>query len=120
VIFPSYNHAFMAFGLCPRVEGDLDDKIINLLWTRKKDGRVTQGRRLVAKNRVSASFEMGGLKMSLTAETVCGLLLNIFFFFFQYLGPFFLSWIRILIRIPNADLDRADQNQCGSGSATLQ
>ncbi len=77
VIVPSYNHAFMAFGLCPRVEEDLDDKIINLLWTRKKDGRVTQGRRLVAKNRVSASFEMGGLKMSFTAEIVCGLLLNI-------------------------------------------
>ena len=68
----------MAFGLCPRVERELDNKIINLLWTRKKkDGRVAQGRRLVAKNRVSASFEMGGLKMSFTSEIVCGLLLNI-------------------------------------------
>jgi hypothetical protein len=28
-------------------------------------------------------------------------------------------WIRIRIRITNADPDPADQNECGSGSATI-
>ncbi len=37
--------------------------------------------------------------------------------YLHFCGSFWPSWIRI--RIPNADPDPADQNECGSGSTTL-
>ncbi len=40
--------------------------------------------------------------------------LELFHFF---CGSFLAAWIRI--RIPNADPESADQNECGSGSTTL-
>jgi hypothetical protein len=76
-VIPTYNHIFMAFGLS-KVAGDrLDKKIIQLLWTKKVEGQVKQGRRLVAKNRLGASYEMGGMKMDFSKETANELILNI-------------------------------------------
>jgi hypothetical protein len=47
VFCPSINHVFMAFGL----------------WTRKQGGVTIAKRRLVANNRIAASFEMGDLQI---------------------------------------------------------
>ena len=77
VVIPTYNHIFMAFGLSEAAGDRLDKKIIQLLWTKKVEGQVKQGRRLVAKNRLGASYEMGGMKMDFSKETANGLMLNI-------------------------------------------
>jgi hypothetical protein len=47
-----------------------------LLWTKKREGLVRQKRRLVAKNRVGASFQMGGLQMDSAQTSAQSLLLN--------------------------------------------
>jgi hypothetical protein len=67
----------MVFGLCKEAGDRLDKKIIQLLWTRKVEGPVKQGRRLVAKNRLGASCEKGVMKMDFSKETANGLMLNI-------------------------------------------
>jgi hypothetical protein len=77
VIVPSYNHAFMTFGFCPEVGKKLDQVIIDLLWTKKVNGQVKQGRTLVARGRIGASYVMGGLEVNFTEEIVTGLMLNI-------------------------------------------
>jgi hypothetical protein len=66
----------MAFGPCEEYSKKLDDEIIKLMWTRKVDGQTKQGRRMVARKRVAASYDMGGLKMDFSRETAQGLLLN--------------------------------------------
>jgi hypothetical protein len=47
---------------------------------------------------------------------------NMNFFTFFFFASLFSYWIWIWICIPNVDLDpdTADQNQCGSGSTTLE
>jgi hypothetical protein len=59
VVIPSYNHIFMSFGPCEEACKKLDGEIISLLWDRKTAGDTRKGRRLVAKNRIGASYEMG-------------------------------------------------------------
>ena len=59
-LMPSFNHLFMIFGHMERVERELDELVIRLLWTKSKEGEVKQKRRLVAKKRVSLSYNMGG------------------------------------------------------------
>ena len=76
VMLPSYNHIVMAFGYSEQVGTTVDSSIRNLLWEKTRGGVVSQGRRLVAKNRLAASFNMGGLQMDLSAERAQGLLLN--------------------------------------------
>ncbi len=41
---------------------DLQQEIINFLWTRQEEGAKIQKRRLIAKDRISASFEKGGFR----------------------------------------------------------
>ena len=77
VVVPSYNHVFMAFGPpCEDTCKKLDAEIIKLFWTRKNNGEVKNGRRLVAKNRLRASYDMGGLQIDFSTETAKGLMLN--------------------------------------------
>jgi len=75
-ILPAFNHIFMAFGFDERWGGIIDKKVLNLLWTQKSGGERRQKRRLIAKKRINASFEMGGLKMNFTKQIADGLLLN--------------------------------------------
>jgi hypothetical protein len=49
----------MSFGPCEEACKKLDGEIISLLWDRKTAGDTRKGRRLVAKNRIGASYEMG-------------------------------------------------------------
>jgi hypothetical protein len=76
VVIPSYNHIFMSFGPCEKSCKNIDQEITGLLWNRKVGGEQKRGRRLVAKNRIDASYEMGGLKMDFTTEIANGLVLN--------------------------------------------
>jgi hypothetical protein len=73
VVIPSYNHIFMSFGPCEEACKKIDQEITRLFWNRKVGGEHKRGRRLVAKSRIDASYEMGGLKMDFTTEVQTGL-----------------------------------------------
>ncbi len=61
VLVPVYNHVFMALPVEPKHTEPLFSEILRFLWTRQVDGHTKQKRRLVAKKRISAGLEMGGL-----------------------------------------------------------
>ncbi len=56
---------------------DLQQEITDFLWTRQQKGKKIQKRRLIAKNRISASFKKGGLQVPRPADTADGLHLNL-------------------------------------------
>ncbi len=56
---------------------DLQKEITDFLWTRQQEGVKIQKRRLIAKNRISASFEKGGLQVPHPTDTADGLHLNL-------------------------------------------
>ena len=56
---------------------DLQKEITDFLWTRQQEGAKIQKRRLIAKNRISASFEKGGLQVPHPTDTADGLHLNL-------------------------------------------
>jgi hypothetical protein len=56
---------------------DLQKEVTDFLWTRQEEGAKIQKRRLIAKNRISASFEKGGLQVPHPADTADGLHLNL-------------------------------------------
>jgi hypothetical protein len=60
-LVPVYNHVFMALPIEPKHTEPLFSEILRFLWTRQVDGHTKQKRRLVAKKRISAGLEMGGL-----------------------------------------------------------
>ncbi len=66
----------MTFGHCEESAKKIDSEIVKLLWTRKMYGDFKQGCRLVARKRIGASHEMGGLKMDFSKEMAQGLMLN--------------------------------------------
>jgi hypothetical protein len=63
-LIPIYNHVFMALPVEPIHTENLFSKILRFLWTKQVDGRIAQKRRLVAKKRISAGLDMGGLGIS--------------------------------------------------------
>lgn len=76
VILPAFNHIFMAFGIDEKWCKKIDEGIIKLLWSHRTGGIVKQKRRLVAKRRLNASFQYGGLQISFSEQVATGLLLN--------------------------------------------
>ena len=61
----------------------LFDEILSFLWTRQIDGEQIQKRRTVAKNRISASIELGGLNIPHPRNVVKGLQINLIQKLFQ-------------------------------------
>jgi hypothetical protein len=76
-LIPIYNHIFMALPTQEDHIKDLQQEIIDFLWTRQEEGAKIQKRRLIAKDRISASFEKGGLQVPHPADTADGLHLNL-------------------------------------------
>ncbi len=56
VFVPSFNHIFMAFGHDPQWGEEIDQMILKLLWTKKREGQVHKGRTLVAKKRLTMDY----------------------------------------------------------------
>jgi hypothetical protein len=61
----------------PRHTEPLFSEILRFLWTKQVDGNTKQKRRLVAKRRISAGLEMGGLGIQHPDEIVQGFQLNL-------------------------------------------
>jgi hypothetical protein len=76
-LIPIYNHIFMALPTQEDYMKDLQKEITDFLWTRQQEGAKIQKRRLIAKNRISASFEKGGLQVPHPTDTADGLHLNL-------------------------------------------
>jgi hypothetical protein len=55
----------------------LDKEVLPFLWTRQQDGQTVQKRRLVAKKRLAAVLEMGGLGIQSLEHTVQGFQQNL-------------------------------------------
>jgi hypothetical protein len=75
-LIPVYNHVFMALPVEPRHTEPLFSEILRFLWTKQVDGHPKQKRRLVAKKRISAGLEMGGLGIQHPDENIQGFQLN--------------------------------------------
>jgi hypothetical protein len=67
----------MALPVEPRHTESLFSEILRFLWTKQVDGNTKQKRRLVAKRRISAGIEMGGLGIQHPDEIVQGFQLNL-------------------------------------------
>ncbi len=72
-LIPIYNHIFMALPTQEDHIKDLQQEIIDFLWTRQEEGAKIQKRRVIAKDRIFASFEKGGLQAPHPADTADGL-----------------------------------------------
>ncbi len=66
----------MTLRYCNDAGKRLDNQIVRLLWTKKVNGQNRQGRRLVAKKRINAFYEMGGMQIDFSRDTAMGLLAN--------------------------------------------
>ncbi len=62
-LIPIYNYIFMALPTQEDHIKDLQQEITDFLLTRQQEGEKIQKRRLIAKDRISASFEKGGLQV---------------------------------------------------------
>jgi hypothetical protein len=67
----------MALPVEPRHTEPLFSQILCFLWTKQVDGHTKQKRRLVAKKRISAGIEMGGLGIQHPDEIIQGFQLNL-------------------------------------------
>jgi hypothetical protein len=76
-LIPVYNHVFMALPVEPQHTEPLFSEILRFLWTKQVDGRIKQKRRLVAKNRLAAGLEMGGLGIPHPDEIIQGFRQNL-------------------------------------------
>jgi hypothetical protein len=74
---PIYNHVFMALPVTSNHTDELQKAVLKLLWTRQLDGHTKQKRRLVAKKRLGAGLEMGGLGIQPIENTVQGFQQNL-------------------------------------------
>ena len=53
------------------------NEILSFLWTRQVDVEQVQKRRIVAKNQISASIELGGLNIPHPRNVIKGLQMNL-------------------------------------------
>jgi len=72
------NHVVMSMGTDEEFCRQIDDKIVETLWQTESKGLRKQGRRLVARKRLSMSYEMGGLEIPLVEDIAHELRCNFF------------------------------------------
>jgi hypothetical protein len=71
-LIPIYNHVMMALPVGKRYIDELQKEVLKFLWTRQQEGQSKQKRRLVAKTRIGAGLEMGGLGIQPIENTAQG------------------------------------------------
>ncbi len=68
---------FMALPITSNHTDELQKAVLKLLWTRQLDGQTKQKRRLVARKRLGAGLEMGGLGIQPIENMVQGFQQNL-------------------------------------------
>jgi len=76
-ITPIFNHMFMGLPAWDETAEKMFQDLTRFLWTSTKGGVAQNKRRLIAKNRLCASFEMGGLQINHPQDVIIGLQLNL-------------------------------------------
>ena len=76
-LLPIYNHVFMAIPVNSEHSKLLFREVTKFLWTRQQEGQTVQKRIRVSKDRVSASFEMGGLQIVHPKDLIIGFQQNL-------------------------------------------
>ena len=76
-LIPLYTHVFMALPISTTYLQNLATDIEKFMWQKHEDGGPRNKRRLVARNRLSASYTMGGLRLINVPEMNEGLQLNL-------------------------------------------
>jgi len=74
---PIYNHVFMAMPVHKERIQHIFDEIFSLLWTRRKDGITIFKRKVVARDRIFAGYEVGGLDIRSPTTTIKGFQQNL-------------------------------------------
>ena len=68
-INPIANHVCMVFGPSKEFSEFLNTTRGKILWDRKTDRAIKKGRKLIARKRIEASQDRGGLEMA-SADTI--------------------------------------------------
>jgi hypothetical protein len=76
-LIPVYNHVIMALPVESQHTESPFSEILRFLWTKQVDGQTKQKRRLVAKTRIAAGLEMGGLGIPHPDEIIQGFRQNL-------------------------------------------
>jgi hypothetical protein len=76
-LIPIYNHVMMALPVGKPYIDELQKEVLKFLWTRQQEGQSKQKQRLVAKIRLGAGLEMGGLGIQSIENTVQGFQQNL-------------------------------------------
>jgi hypothetical protein len=76
-LIPIYNHVMMALPVGKNYSDELQKEVLKFLWTRQHEGQLKQKRRLVAKNRLGAGLDMGGLGIQPIENTIQGFQQNL-------------------------------------------
>ncbi len=76
-LIPLYTHIFMSLPAFPDHIQQICTDITNFMWQKMSDGVLRNKRKLVAKMRLSASYEMGGLQLINIPDMVEGLQINL-------------------------------------------
>jgi hypothetical protein len=74
-VLPTFNHIAMVMDI-NHDNSWWDKEVCKTLWGKIIQGETTQGRRLVAKNRIRSSYKFGGLQIADSQDMAQGLLLN--------------------------------------------
>jgi len=74
---PINNHVFMAMPVQKERIQQIFDEIFSLLWTKRKDGITFFKRKVVARERIFAGHEVGGLDIRLPTRTIQGFQQNL-------------------------------------------
>ena len=76
VVIPSYTHIYTSIGFCQQHGEQLGEMCRKVLWTKKEQGVLKCKRRMVAKKRLAAGYEYGGMQMQESESIAQGLSLN--------------------------------------------
>jgi len=73
---PSFSHIFMALEFDKQSGEELDKQVRTLLWTKSNKGETKVKRHMVARKRLGAGFEYGGLRIDTCESIARGLACN--------------------------------------------
>ena len=76
-LLPIYNHVFMALPVSSEHTKNLFTEVLNFLWTRQQGGETVSRRRRVARDRISADLNMGGLRIPHPDDIIRGFQQNL-------------------------------------------
>ena len=76
-LIPMYTHIINAFGLEEQYEDKIDKQIRESLWVKKERNIEKRKRNIVARNRLAAEYDLGGMQIQMIGSRATGIACNI-------------------------------------------